>query len=466
MKNENEIPIDVNSSDFNLQMDNFSETNNLNESWHTALDEENNLIKLFYANPTIFREFILPNLDSENICDLYKISHLKNPSITPKNFLPPERFSRSHTVLSIEFEQPKILYNFEFDAQQTKFSKFKPILYNPTDKSLQILKPDCFQNLEKLTDGHLVANIGELFIPFRTELNTQLLHYNLTAMIATDEDTEQFLLVLEDNTNKNSKQYLVICYGKYNVEESNEKSVLLYESRVVSRHHENVEFPQDIDFILKAKYISGIQKYVFKFQFGHIKICQKFFTKLSYVVEKLNDLSNWMLEFNNYKKKAVLIIFFIPFVIVKALQFFVEFSYVAELENSGKFLQGLQLFSQGLISIIWAYLWITPYKVIVGTVLSPLYFYLSPKIFFLAFNLEPVMSALFWGPTIVYSDLQFAQKNFQIYPLQQMFAIPTMKTPMRNIFREFLYAWLIMTVLTSFVYAFLPEQTMSGEFLE
>lgn len=93
---------------------------------------------------------------------------------------------------------------------------------------------------------------------------------------------------------------------------------------------------------------------------------------------------------------------------------------------------------------------------------SPLHFYYSPKAFLFTFNLEPLIAALFWGPTNVYGQLQFGEERFRIYPLNQMFAIPTFKTPWKYILREFCYAWFIMILLTSFVYAFLPQQ--NGEF--
>jgi len=183
-------------------------------------------------------------------------------------------------------------------------------------------------------------------------------------------ENPQFFLILEDSADKNSKQYSVICYGECG--ENNDESIILYGSRL-EYEREKVEYPKDINLILKAKYMTGIQKYFFKFQYEHIKR---------------------LLEFRNF------------------------------------------------------YICLAFYKVIIGTLLSPLYFVFSPLTFFLAFNLEPLTASLFWG----YTTLQYSLKYFQIYPIEQMFVIPTLKTPFRYILREFFYAWFIMFALTSFFY--------------
>merc|ERR1712034_55664 len=135
-------------------------------------------------------------------------------------------------------------------------------------------------------------------------------------------------------------------------------------------------------------------------------------------------------------------------------------------ENLTNFQKGIHWFDIIISFLIQAYILMTPYKALMGAIFSPLYFYYSPQIFFLVFNLEPLTAALFWGPTRVYRDLQFPRGQFKIYPVEQMFAVPTLKTPILLFIREFFFAWFIMVALTSFVYCFVPSKTMPGEFLE
>jgi hypothetical protein len=104
-----------------------------------------------------------------------------------------------------------------------------------------------------------------------------------------------FLLILEDSTNKNSKQYSVICRGTG--ASGNGSSVNLYTRTEFKKEH--VVYPEDINFILKAKYMSGFQKYFFKFQYGHIQISIMYFKFLSTFGDKLSDFSDWVLDHDN-----------------------------------------------------------------------------------------------------------------------------------------------------------------------
>merc|ERR1712034_193373 len=134
--------------------------------------------------------------------------------------------------------------------------------------------------------------------------------------------------------------------------------------------------------------------------------------------------------------------------------------------SNTKLQSAVERFVIGIYFLIQAYILMTPYKVIIGAIFSPLYFYYSPKTFFLAFNLEPLIAAFFWGPTLVYRDLQlsrslqFPAKQFRIYPLDQMFAIATLKYPIKFFIGQFFFQWFIMVACTSFVYCFLFEKKM------
>jgi len=266
------------TNEVSLQMETFSTTN------HPSFELPHRFI---YPSETIFREFIVSTLNSENICDLYKFFHSKDPFISYSKFLPAERFCKTHAVITTENEQ-KIVYNFQFgeEEHETQFSKFTPIVYNPTDNTLEAINPYFFSGFETTPDGCPVANIGKEFFPFRQELNTKPLgDENKTVMIATEKKAKKFFLILEDSTNKNLKQYSVICYGQY--EEERNKSILLFDSRMYAR--EDIEYPKDVDFILKAKFVSRIKKCFFKFQYGHIKFCQKFLKNIFCLIVKLGD---------------------------------------------------------------------------------------------------------------------------------------------------------------------------------
>ena len=302
-----------------------TQPNNLNKSWHTATlsDEasvqmETEIIsqktnqptfelpnRFIYPSQTNFREFIAPTLNSETICNLYQLFHSKNPSISHQQFLLPERFFKSHIVFTINKNkvhdcykaiklEKTILYNFQCSENpQTQFFKFNPILYNPTDKTLESVQPNNFRNSDTILDGCVLANIENRFYPFHTELNTKPFgDENKTVMIATSNS--YFLLILEDSTNKNSKQYSVICRGRGALSLGNGSSVNLY--KYTSHKREHVVYPEDINFILKAKYMSGIQKYFFKFQYGHIQISEMYFKFLSNFFDKLSDFSDWALD--------------------------------------------------------------------------------------------------------------------------------------------------------------------------
>merc|ERR1712034_58121 len=89
-----------------------------------------------------------------------------------------------------EHEQ-NILYNFQFAAHTESFNfwKFKPILYNPTNNTLETVNPINFPDSDYIPDRALVANFGEDFFPFCSELNTKLPgDQNKTVMIATSTE--------------------------------------------------------------------------------------------------------------------------------------------------------------------------------------------------------------------------------------------------------------------------------------
>jgi len=424
----------------------------LNESWHTAISSDT-LIEMFYEtkltnhptfelphrviypSQTIFREYILPTLNSIKLCELYTLAHSKNPSITPQNFLPAERFFKSHTVLLLfdtKLEQ-KILYHFKVEAP-TQFSQFKPILYNPTDKTMKAISSSQFLDFENISEGCIIANFGQYLSLFR--LNTKPFDdENKTVMIATERGGE-FILILED---KNLKQHSLICHGNYRGEGRTRGSISLYETPKHGNEIENIEYPRDINLILKAKYMSGIQKCFFKFQYGHIRTSQIYLPIWFSLVNKLNNLRERVyLKLHPNRHYARLTIF------EKIFEEFIGIFFL----------------------ILQAYIWMAPYKALMAAIFSPLYVNYSLKTFFLAWNLEPLTAALFWGPTIVYQDLQLSDTLFKIHPLNQMFVIPTLKIPLRKIFKEFMFAWLIIITLTSFVYSFVFEKNILGEFLE
>ena len=404
------------TNEVSLQMENLSTANHPKSELY---------YRFIYPSEVIFREFIVSTLNSEKICDLYKFFYSKDPSISHLKFLPAERFFRTHALITTENQQ-QILYNFQFGVQEpeTQFSKFHPIIYNPTDNTLQTINPYDFDvfRLETTPDGCPLTIIEDEFLPFIPKLNTKPLgDENKTVMIATEKKANnfflKFLLILEDSTNKNLKKYSVICHGEsYNQYNAiDETSLMLYQSY---GDREEVEYPKDIEFILKARYISGIKKYFFKFQYGHIKICQKVFTSRIQFVSKLSDFSDEVLE-NNDVSSCRNRFLRCPMYVVRLAKRLDEFStWGPEEENPTKFKQGLHSIAMFMNFLFLAYVWLTPYKAIIGFVLSPLYFYLSPYAFLLAFNLEPLSSALFYGPTHVYVDLQFDRKYYQIYPLQ------------------------------------------------
>ena len=189
----------------------------------------------------------------------------------------------------------------------------------------------------------------------------------------------------------------LIGYGIY--AEKKKKSVLLYKS--CDNERENVEYPRDIKFILKARYMSGIEKYFFKFQYGHIKICQKVFTNLLSFVKKVIDLSDRVL-YNNDTNCFLRY----PMYVVRLVKRFHEFAYRGPY-NPTKLKKVLHLIAVLVNLSLEAYVWLAPYKAIIGTIFCPLYFYVSPNAFLLAFNLEPLNAVLFYGSTHVYIDLQF-----------------------------------------------------------
>jgi len=438
------------SSNNNINLQLISNQNNIssqptdvNESWHTAISSDS-LIEMFYEtkltnNPTfelphrviypsqtIFREYILPTLNSEKLCQLYTFANSKNPSIAPQNFFPAERFFKSHTVL---FEH-KILYHFKVEAP-TQFSQFKPILYNPTDKTMRAISSSEFLNFENISEGCIIASFGQYLSLFRPELNTKPFDdENKTVMIATETNSRKFILILED---KNLKQHSLICHGNYRGEGRTRGSISLYETPKYGNEIENIEYPRDINLILKAKYMSGIQKRFFKFQYGHIRTSQVLLPIWFSLINRLNHLrERVLLKLHPTRNYARLTIF---------ERIFEDFI--------------------GILCLIFqAYIWMAPYKALMAAVFSPLYVNYSLKTFFLAWNLEPLTAAFFWGPTIVYQDLQLSETHFKIYPLNQMFVIPTLKIPLCKIFKEFMFAWLIMIALTSFVYSFVFEKNI------
>jgi len=427
--NQDNILTQTNDQTSDVLIEIFSETNNLTfELPYRGI----------YSSQTMFREYILPTLNSVKICELYTLAHSKNPSISPQNFLPPERFFKYHTVLlfTTKLEQ-KILYNFKVSEEPTQFSHFTPILYNPTDKKIEAISLNQFVDFENISEGCVIANFGQQFSLFRPELNSKPFddEENKTVMIATETNSKTFILILEDNI---LKQHSLICNGNYKRQNSN-GSILLYKTPKLIKGNEieNIEYPRDLKFILKAKYMSGVQKYFFKFQYGHIKFSQTILPVWFSLINILNRFRTRIMRKVHPNRYTAL----------------------TKLENI------FELFTIFIFLIFQAYIWMAPYKALMAAVFSPLYLNYSLKTFLFALNLEPLSAALFWGPTLVYQDLQLSETHFKIYPLNQMFVIPTLKMPMQHILREFMFAWLVMIVLTSFVYFFIPSQ-ISGEFLE
>jgi hypothetical protein len=219
----------------------------------------------------------------------------------------------------------------------------------------------------------------------------------------------------------------MICHGvQLQYDPRDKTSVDLYK-HYVKWEIEYVEYPKDIEFILRARYVSGIKKYFFKFQYGHIKICQKVFTSWIKFVSKLSDFSDEVLENNDSSYKNCFLR--CPMYVVRLAKRLHEFSFDGpQDENPTKFKQGLHSIAIFIHFLFLAYVWLAPYKAMIGSVFSPLYFYVSPNAFLLAFNLEPLSSILFWGSNRVYVDLQFGRPHYRIYPLEKMFVIPFLKT--------------------------------------
>lgn len=190
--------------------------------------------RIIYPSQTIFREFILPTLNQEISFSLHKIFESKDPSISPQSFLPPKRFFKSNTILmqrkSYSHQQQikqKVIYSFNFGVK-TQYSKFKPMLYSPTNKKLEILNSgkffDKFIDTTNIKDGCIISFFTEYFAPFCQQEISEL-DKNQKVMIATNP--KSVILILEDSTDKNSKQYKLIYHDKYKLIWGRERSMLL-----------------------------------------------------------------------------------------------------------------------------------------------------------------------------------------------------------------------------------------------
>lgn len=234
--------------------------------------------RIIYPSQTIFREFILPTLNQEISFSLHKIFESKDPSISPQSFLPPKRFFKSNTILmqrkSYGHQQQikqKVIYSFNFGVK-TQYSKFKPMLYSPSNKKLEILNSgkffDKFIDTTNIKDGCIISFFTEYFAhlsteyfaPFRQQEISEL-DKNQTVMIATNP--KSVILVLEDSTNENSKKYSLIYHDEYKPICGRERSLLLK-----GYNGKNVQFPEDINYILK-NYFSP--KSCLSFLFNSIK---------------------------------------------------------------------------------------------------------------------------------------------------------------------------------------------------
>jgi len=226
--------------------------------------------RIIYPSQTIFREFILPTLNQEITFSLHKIFESKDPSISPQSFLPPKRFFKSNTILmqrkSYGHQQQikqKVIYSFNFGVK-TQYSKFKPMLYSPTNKKLEILNSgkffDKFIDTTNIKDGCIISFFTEYFAPFRQQEISEL-DKNQTVMIATNP--KSVILILEDSTDEKSKKYSLIYHDEYKLIWGRERSLLLK-----GYNGNNVQFPEDINYILK-NYFS--QKSCLSFLFNSIK---------------------------------------------------------------------------------------------------------------------------------------------------------------------------------------------------
>jgi len=151
--------------------------------------------RYIFPSRAIFREYIAPTLNSKKICSLYKFFQSKNPSISHQNFLPPERFFKSRTVLTLPEFEHSILYNFHVGAKQhqTQISQFQPILYNPTTKTLETVHTDNIEEYENIPDDGVIFFSEKQLFPCPRELNTKPLgDENKTVMIAIEERAEDF----------------------------------------------------------------------------------------------------------------------------------------------------------------------------------------------------------------------------------------------------------------------------------
>jgi len=199
--------------------------------------------RIIYPSQTIFREFITPTLNSEKICSLYKIFQSKNPSLSPKSFLPPTQFFKSNTSLMIrkvygnekQKLQQNIIYSFNF-GEKTQYSKFNPILYNPIDKKLETSNSgnffDKFKDTTDISDDSIFWN--EHFIPLRPYMKP-LDDENKTIMFMRENITCS--IILEDSTDKNLKQYSLIYNGKNIVSHDISKNHSSVVSHDISKNH-------------------------------------------------------------------------------------------------------------------------------------------------------------------------------------------------------------------------------------
>jgi len=260
---------------------------------------------LIYPSKTMFQEFILPYLNSEKLNKLYTFFHSKNKAISAYEFFPPPRFSNVHTVVDVKkltedvkylAEEYKFLYHFG-----SSFAHFMPYLYDEKTKTIEIINKnhprvvwhyifstrDPEKSFSDFPENCVVVKSDDQFFPTRLETKA-FGDTNQTVLIATALVTrclKDFFVILADKQNLNSPRYTLICHGHFY--KQSEKYVILYESSDENFQHENIEYPRDLKYILKAKYMSKCKKLFFKFHYGHFKLFQWILEKKCRFCEKI-----------------------------------------------------------------------------------------------------------------------------------------------------------------------------------
>jgi hypothetical protein len=235
-----------------------------------------------------------------------------------------------------------------------------------------------------------------------------------------------------------------------------EKYVILYESSDENFQHENIEYPRDLKYILKAKYMSKCKKLFFKFHYGRFKLfqwilekkcrfCEKILTKC---LENYDGDDFYINEDQSCKKCFLSVVCTIFFNIVNLHES------LNDLHRSDRYYFP-KLILKSIFYIFFLYRSIAPYEAIFAILLFPLWKY-SLKTAIIVFNVSPFVS-FFWPPSNLYNrDLQEGGE-FKMYPLEETHAIPTLKKRLRDILFEYGLVWLVTIVLTSFIYIGLPS---------